>query len=92
MYIRGQESSDKGTLHKFTPCHNMHLCTILAPYAGYATYIAVLYLEFTQNNPIANCFVQLLLEAYAAKSTADKPVRCNRMSHKGMSYTQITNI
>ena len=56
---------------------------MLTPNAGYKTYIAILYLEFTQNNPIANCFVQILLEECAAKN--DKPTRCKRTCLNGKS-------
>lgn len=65
------------------PCYKIDVCFIFTPNAGYSTYIAILYLEFTQNNPIANCFAQILLEECATKNTFDKPVRCNRTFHKG---------
>ena len=37
--------------------------------AGYKTYVAFLYLEHTQNNPVMNVFVNLLLESRREAST-----------------------
>ena len=82
IYIREYETCDQGNEQVYSlPLHKWE-CN-LTPNAGYSAYIAALYLEFTQNNPIVNCFVQILLEVCADKNSCDKPVKLIRAAHPG---------